>query len=50
VAAVRGNGRTLPPARAAAPRKAAIALPPSGTVAPGGVRVGAARAVKPPKF
>jgi hypothetical protein len=45
--AVRGNGRALAPA---APRKAAIQLPPSGTQAPGGVRVGAARAVRPPKF
>lgn len=48
VAAVRGNGRA--PAAPAAPRKAAIQLPPSGTQAPGGVRVGAARALKPPKF
>jgi hypothetical protein len=49
--APRGNGRAQQPAQAApAPRRAAIQLPPSGTVAPGGVRVGAARPQKVPKF
>ena len=48
--APRGNGRAAPPAQATPQRKAAIALPPSGTVTPGGIKVGAARAVKPPKF